>query len=300
MERAGLGIKVRQRSLCRRIHIQPLFLVVLAIYWFAGDGKMMAIAFLAVTLHELTHAVVAESYGLTVERIEIWPFGGVARIHGLEAQEPYVETMIAVAGPLQNFFLAAIAWAFDRALPFNPSVLTLFIDTNLALAAVNLLPVAPLDGGHLARIYLARTVGYQKAEERVREAGLWLARLLFALTLVLFVFGRVMLGMGIFAGFLYWAAYKSPHQAPYLIIRDLGQRLLGFQRRPIWPVDDFAVRSDVAVGEVIRIMRPLKYHRVVVLDAQLHRVGVLYEDVLLEALEQRGPLCALDELLRPP
>lgn len=296
-ERVGSTVSMRRKALWHRVRLNPLFVVVLALYWVAGYGHQMAIAFLAVTLHELTHAVVADLYGLDIERIEIWPFGGMARIHGLDSQDPYVETMVAVSGPLLNFFWAAFAWAFNRILPFNPQYVTLFIETNLAIGALNLLPVAPLDGGRLARAYLQRTVGYQESERRVREGGLWLARLLFAASLAMLAFGRLELGVGIFAAFLYWGAFKSPHQAPYLIIRDLGQRLLGFQKRPVWTVEDFAVRGDLAISEVIRVMRPLKYHRVVVLDEKMHRLGILYEEALLQALGEHGPQLPIRELL---
>lgn len=283
-----------------RVRINPLFVVVLIFYWIAGDGRQMLVGFVAVTLHELTHALVADAYGLDIERIEIWPFGGMAEIHGLDAQDPYVETMIAVSGPLLNFFWAAFAWAFVTVLPFDTQYVNLFIATNLAVGGVNLLPVAPLDGGRMARVYLARTLGYQEAERRVREGGLWLARVLFAATLVMMLAGRVELGLGIFAGFLYWGAYKSARHASYMAVRDLADRLFGFRRRPVWPVEDFAARAEVPVREVIRVMRPLKYHRVVVLDHDLRRVGVLYEEALLRGLETAGPQCSLGDLLDEP
>ena len=288
-------------GLWRRIRINPLFLLVLGIYWFSGSGRQMLIAFLAVTLHELAHALAADLYGLEIERIELWPFGGLARIHGLDSQDPYVETMVTVAGPLSSFFWAAFAWAFDRILPFNPQYVTLFIEASLAIGAINLLPASPLDGGRLARGYLARQVGYAEAERRVQEAGLWLARLLFAVTLALMVAGRLELGLGVFAGFLYWGALRSPRHAFYWVVRDLGQRILGFQKRPIWVVDDFAVRADTSVGDVIRVMRPRKYHRVVVLDDNLRRLGILYEEALLQELERGGPHTPVGDLTaRPP
>lgn len=288
---------MKRPGLMRRIRFNPLFILVMGLYWMAGDGRRMMIAFIAVTLHELTHAVIADLYGLDIERIEIWPFGGMARIQGLDSQDPYVETMVAVSGPLLNFFWAALAWSVGRALPLSPQYVALFIETNLAIGALNLLPVAPLDGGRLARLFLSRTLGYQEAERRVREGGLWLARLLFAASLAMLAVGRLELGLGIFAAFLYWGAYKAPHQAPYLIIRDLGQRLLGFQKRPVWTVEDFAVRGDVGIGEVIRVMRPLKYHRVVVLDEHMQRLGILYEEALLSGLQAFGPTYPLRELL---
>ncbi len=296
----GFAPNMPKSGIFRRIRVNPLFVIVLLVYWMAGDGRQMLIAFVAVTLHEFAHALAADLYGLDIERIEIWPFGGMAEIHGLDAQDPYVETMIAVSGPLLNFFWAAFAWAFVSVLPFDTAYVNLFIATNLAIGAVNLLPVAPLDGGRLARAYLGRSVGYEEAERRVREGGLWLARILFTATLVLLLAGIVQVGLGIFAGFLYWGAYRTTRHAPYLAVRDLADRLLGFERRPVWPVDDFAARAGVPVREVIRVMRPLKYHRVVVLDDQMRRLGVLYEEALLRALEKRGPACLLGDLLDEP
>lgn len=290
---------MRQLPLWRRIRVNPLFGVVMVLYWLTGHGRPALIAFVAVTLHELTHALVAELYGLDVGRIEIWPFGGIAEIHGLDAQDPYVETMVAVSGPLLNFFWAALAWAFVTVLPFDLRLVNLFITVNLSIGAINLLPVSPLDGGRLARAFLARKVGYQAAERRVREGGLWLARALFALTLAFLAVGQIHLGMGVFAGFLYWGALKSASHAPYLAVRDLTDRLMGFQRRSVWPVDDFAARASIPIAEVIRVMRPLKYHRVVVLDDELKRLGVLYEATLLAALEDQGPWCRLGDLLEP-
>lgn len=283
--------------LWRRVRVNPIFVLVLLLYWLLGDGQRMLIAFFVVTLHELTHALVAELYGLDIDRIEIWPFGGMAKISGLDAQDPYVETMVAVSGPLMNFFWAALAWGLKSVLPLDPAAVLLFIDANLAIGALNLLPVTPLDGGRLARAYLARQVGYKEAERRVREGGLWLARLLFAVTLAFLVGGRMNIQLGIFAAFLYWAALKSPHNASYLAVRDLAARLLGFQQKPLWVVDDFAARWDTPVVEVMRVMRPLRYHRVVVLDGDMRRVGVLYEEALLRGLQDRGPECPLGELL---
>lgn len=283
--------------LWRRIRVHPLFILVLLLYWLSGHSKEMMIAFVAVTLHEFAHAVVADLYGLAIQRIEIWPFGGMAEIQGLDAQDPYVETMVAVAGPLLNFFWAALTWAFVTVLPFDAHSMNLFITANLMIGGINLLPVAPLDGGRLARLFWARRLGYQAAERRIREGGLWMARILFAVSLAMGAMGRVELGLGIFAGFLYWGALKSSRHAPYLAVRDLADRILGFRKRPVWAVDDFAARATVPISEVIRIMRPLKYHRVVVLDDNLQRLGVVYEDALIRALSEWGPACNLGKLV---
>lgn len=281
-----------------RIRVNPLFLLLLGGYWMLGQGAAALIGFLVVTLHELAHAVVADLFGLYVERVEIWPFGGMARIPGLVHQDPYVEAMVAVAGPLQNFLLAAVTWSAARWLPLRPELTNLFIQSNLLIGAINLLPAAPLDGGHLMRVFWARQFGYRPAERQIKEQGLWLARGLFVITLVLFVSGRPAVSLGLFAAFLYWGAMRSDHVASFWAVRDLERRALGFWKRPIWLVEDFAVRQDTPVGQVLQVMRPLKYHRVVVLDDQLRRQGILYEEDLLGVLINQGPEVTVGECLR--
>ncbi len=257
----------------------------------------MVIAFIAVATHELTHAVVAEAYGLTVNRLEIWPFGGIAEIPGLHTEEPYVESMVAVVGPLQNFLLAFVAWMSARWLPFDPRWVHGFIEANLFIGAINLLPVAPLDGGHLAKSYWASQIGYRAAEERIVAAGRWLAYGLMAITAISFLTGHPLINLGLFAGFLYWGALRLEHQASYLIIRDLAVRPSRFAQHPVWLVEDFAVHQDAFVKEVLKVMRPQKYHRIVVLDHELKQLGTLYEEQLLAAVVDRGPETRVGELL---
>ncbi len=257
----------------------------------------MLIALIAVTSHELTHAVVAEAYGLTVNRIEIWPFGGVAEIPGLHTEEPYVESMVAVAGPLQNFLLAFVTWVSARWLPFDPRWVHGFIEANLFIGAINLFPVAPLDGGHLARSYWARQIGYRKAEARVGQAGRGLAYGLLAITAGSFLTGHPLINLGLFAAFLYWGALRQGNQSLYLIVRDLAVRPGQFAKRPVWLVEDFAVRQDAPIQDVLKVMRPQKYHRIAVLNQGLQYLGTLYEEELLEALVERGPDTLVGELL---
>ena len=273
----------------RRFYVHPLFLAVLMLYALLGHVERMLIAFTVVLMHELSHALVAESYGLRVERIEVWPFGGIARIDGLGSQDPEVEMMVAVAGPIQNFLLAALAWSIEGRTGLPTALVREFITLNLGLGVLNLLPVAPLDGGRLARVYLSRRRGHAAAERFVRESGLWLARGLLGLALVLMTFGRIPVNLGVFAMFLYLGARGSSAQSAYWIVRDLAIRPTRFQRRPIWTLDEFAVRENTPIGHVLEVMRPMHYHRVSVLDGDLRRLGVLYEEDLIAALQRDGP-----------
>ncbi len=280
------------------MRVNPGFLALAVFYLVGGHGKEFVVAFLVITLHEVAHAVVADGYGLTVERMELWPFGGIARITGLSSRDRYVEAMVAVAGPLQNFVLAALTWLIGPYLPLNSLWLHDFIAVNLGIGALNLLPAAPLDGGRLARLYWAERVGYEQAERRVTAFGRWLAGGILVVTVLSFITGRPQLSLGVFGGFLYWGTQQSDKRAPYWIVRDLHLRPAWFRTRPVWAVDDFAIRADAPVSEVLKVMRPARYHRVVVLNAELVLLGTLYEEDLIRGLHEQGPSICAGDLLR--
>ena len=112
--------------------------------------------FVAILLHELAHASVARRFDIGTSTIDLWGLGGMARLDR-EPQTPRAEGWIAAAGPLCNAALGALgvgfAYAFDRIFGGGDVVVSIawFAAVNVALAAFNVLPGAPLDGGRILR-----------------------------------------------------------------------------------------------------------------------------------------------------
>ncbi|MFJ8595889.1 site-2 protease family protein [Streptomyces sp. NPDC093598] len=121
-----------------------------------------AVAFYAsVLVHELAHTVAALRFKLPVRRIQLQFFGGVSEIEK-EAETPGREFVLAFVGPLLSLVLAGVFYAAVQTVEPGtvPGVLLAgLMISNLIVAAFNLLPGLPLDGGRMLRAVVWKLTG---------------------------------------------------------------------------------------------------------------------------------------------
>lgn len=151
-----------------------------------GMGLLGAVLFFAsVVGHELSHAVVARGKGVPVHSITLFVFGGVARIRR-EPRTPGDDFQIAGVGPLTSVILGGLFLGIGLVseavgLRAAAAVFSVLGQVNLALAAFNMLPGFPLDGGRVLRSIVWRVGGSQLRATRVASvAGQGVAALLIA------------------------------------------------------------------------------------------------------------------------
>jgi Zn-dependent protease/predicted transcriptional regulator len=115
--------------------------------------------FVALLLHELAHSLLAKSRGLRVRAITLFALGGVSQIES-EAPDAKSEFWIAIVGPLASLVIGIVCLLLARSTgwilnsePRTPisAVLVWLGYINLMLAAFNLVPGYPLDGGRVLR-----------------------------------------------------------------------------------------------------------------------------------------------------
>ncbi len=132
-----------------------------ATYWITGIVASLLL-FVSVLLHELAHSLVAQAQGIPVRSITLFIFGGVSRIEK-EAEKPKAEFVMAIVGPLTSLALAGLFWGLLQIVQNSDSqlaaILLYLALINALLAAFNLLPGFPLDGGRILRSILWSTTG---------------------------------------------------------------------------------------------------------------------------------------------
>jgi Zn-dependent protease len=142
----------------------------------------------SIVLHELGHAFAAMRRGIGISSIQLWIFGGVARMDR-ESDTPATEFEVAVAGPLVT--LAVIAATFvagaaiagigefahvtrlalelhsDVGVSGVVSMLAWLAAINAFVLVFNLLPAFPMDGGRIARALIWWRTGNRTQATRV-------------------------------------------------------------------------------------------------------------------------------------
>ncbi len=183
------------------VYVAPSWFVVAALITWVFGGQLervlpelgaarylvslfFAIAFYAsVLVHELAHTVVALRYGLPVRRIQLQFFGGVSEIEK-ETETPGREFMLAFVGPLLSLVLAGLFYAgMGLVEPGTVPgvVLAGLMISNLLVAAFNLLPGLPLDGGRMLRAVVWKITGRPMSGT---VAAAWVGRALAVVTLI--------------------------------------------------------------------------------------------------------------------
>jgi Zn-dependent protease len=128
--------------------------------WLAGF-VMALLLFTSVLLHELGHSVVAQSQGIEVSAITLFPFGGIASI-SQESKTPSEAFRVAIAGPAVSFALFLLLLLLSFGLPEASPVKTMLsylAGINLVLALFNMLPGLPLDGGQVLKAVIWKVTG---------------------------------------------------------------------------------------------------------------------------------------------
>jgi Zn-dependent protease len=262
--------------------------------------------FLAILLHELGHALVAIRNGIPILGIDLWMFGGVAKL-GRDTDSPGVEFRVAIAGPLVTLAIVLVCFAIGAVVSsphdvLNASryetdvgsqataVLGYLTSINAIVLIFNLIPGFPLDGGRLARAIAWKVTGDRT---RATRFAAWLGR----------AAGYAMIGVGglILIGAIPWDAVTGIWLAFIGLFLAQAARSAQAQADFSGRIEHLRV-SDVMDAEPVAIPEQLPLDRAdsdfflrygwpwfPVVDRAGHLVGVVAREAVRSVPEQLRP-----------
>ena len=257
------------------------------------------VLYLAVLLHEASHAFAARHYGFEIHSITLHFLGGVTAIEG-EARKPREEFWIAVVGPITSLTVGAAAAALWFVTPEGLLSLTIggLAGANILIGVLNLVPGLPLDGGRVLKAAVWRLTG--RAETGIVAAG-WGGRITAVAVLLWPVLQPSLIGVEttlldmvlffVIAMFLWTGASQAIASARIrsrlgeVVARDLARRTL-------------AVPDDLPLAEAIRRAREAEAGSIVTVSTAGDPVGVVDESALRAMPEDRRPWVAVSTVTR--
>jgi Zn-dependent protease len=234
--------------------------------------------FVSIVFHELCHSLVARRYGLEMKGITLFIFGGVAEMRE-EPPSAKAELLMALAGPSASVALAGVSYGIAAlgemtGWPVTVSGVLLWLALlNVILAAFNLLPAFPLDGGRVLRAILwSRSRSLRKATQIASRLGAGLGLGLAVLG------GVVLLTAGVIDGlwmiliglFIRGAARQGYHQ---VLIRDM---LRGEPVERFMTAEPVTVTPETSLADFVEDYVYRHHHKMYpVVDAQGHLDGCI-------------------------
>jgi len=257
---------------------------------------------ISVLLHEIGHCVVARSFGLPVRRITIGFMQGLTEITQAP-QTPAREYAVAVAGPMVSLLLAGVGLGarpfFDDA-SLSGRVVDNVAITNGLIAAFNLLPGLPLDGGRVLRSLLWKVLA---DPDRATIGAAWAGRVVAVVVVpLLLVVVLPAAGYGNDSGTnVIWAALLAAYI--YAMATATLKRAQAMRRLPRVTVAALArpaisVPADMPLAEAVRRAHEVNARGLVVVDSADQLEAVVSEAAVQATPEQRRPWVTVGTLAK--
>jgi Zn-dependent protease len=214
--------------------------------------------FLSILLHELGHAVVAIRNGIPITGIDLWLFGGVAKLER-DTDSPGVEFRVAIAGPLVTLAIAVLCFVLGMFISSTEeviegatydtdvgsqatAVLGYLMSINVLVLLFNLIPAFPLDGGRIARAIAWRITGDRNRATRFAAVlGRGFGWLMIAAGLAWLLQGNALGGVWLaFIGFFLAQAARSAQ-----VQADFAGRIEHLRVGDVMDAEPVAMPSDL-------------------------------------------------------
>jgi Zn-dependent protease len=267
------------------------------LYWIMG-ALTAILLFVAVLVHELGHAVVAQRYKVPVRGITLFIFGGVAQM-GEEPPNAVAEFWIAVAGPLVSFALAAVLGLLHAALSGVAPLLALtkyLAYVNGTLALFNLIPGFPLDGGRVFRAVMwAITHNLRRATLLAANLGRGVSLLFVVLGVWQVIDGKI--GTGLWVAFIGWfleTAARTEVQR-----QEIQGLLAGRRTAEAMDADPAFIAAGTTLQQLVDRFIRVAGQRSFVIETDDHTVGLLTLHQIKGVPRSQWPTTAAARIMTP-
>jgi stage IV sporulation protein FB len=282
-----------------KIRCSILVLLVIPLSLIFGKAYVLLTALLSLSLHELSHTLIAGAVGYKVVSVDIQPFGFMATLSG-NSLLPDCEIAIAAGGPVCSLIAAVGAVAAGSAFPEFKPLLMPFEQFNLMLAAVNLVPALPLDGGRILRALLSKSLRPRTASLICIWIGIVAGTALTSAAVYLILAGEANATAAIMGFFLLAAAIKELRNIDGAQLSAVMARSDSLRRGERLKIIYTAMHCSATAGDALKVTHAGHYNVIMVVDDTMRSMGEIDEGTLIEGIARHGKGITIGKLVKRP
>ncbi|MGN0747850.1 MAG: hypothetical protein ACI4ML_14350 [Aristaeellaceae bacterium] len=225
-----------------------------------GQGWLLLTGMASILLHEGAHAAMAAAAGHPPGEVELTPLGAVMRLDEEDALPRGWRLAIILAGPATTLTLCAAALLLTKAGWLTLPAGRMLFRCNLALLALNLLPVMPLDGGRLTALLLGFFLRPQMVRAVMRALGAAVGFACILMNLwVTWRYGGWNLSLAAAGCFMLYAGAVSATTAAMQELRSFMDRKIRMEQRGCSPAWCVSVAEGMPLRRAVKLMHPWKH-----------------------------------------
>lgn len=146
------------KNILNKFEIHSSTIYFLLICFLCGYIKNILILFFIVCIHELGHVLVISFFHYPIDKIIIYPFGGMTIFQKLLNSSIKKDLVIACAGVIFQFLVLKVV---VRCSFLMPQTVDLLNGYNKTILLFNLLPIIPLDGSKIIECLFNKLFSYK-------------------------------------------------------------------------------------------------------------------------------------------
>lgn len=151
------------KNIFPKLKINPVSYFVFLSFLCTGYIKNILLIFIIILVHECGHIFFLKCFGYEIEKVEIFPFGGVTTTSKYINSPINKDIIIYMGGVLFQAILFFCFFSCYKIGKINENTFFIFKMYNQSIFLFNLLPIRPLDGGEILLLILQKYFPFSKS-----------------------------------------------------------------------------------------------------------------------------------------
>ena len=186
------------KIISKYIKINKLTYIFILLSIFTASFRILFYMFFLIIIHELGHFITAKIFGIELDKIYIYPLGGVAKFYMPYNFSAVKELIILINGPLfQEIAKIILIYLF----PQHTNLITTY---HYSILLFNLLPIYPLDGGRIVNIIFSSFKPFKKSLKITISISYIIIFILFLINI-----NNIKINILVLVSFLVYKVYKE-------------------------------------------------------------------------------------------